>query len=157
MFQILDFSATCSGQIPTRMFKVGARMIVVYPSHLVRKLSPLSTKSTILIWSAEHIRSLRTVMNSSLRDSLSHCSPLQTIAESLITQEPWCQLTIHSCAASKSSNLLKRSKSSHMAAWEQADLSLHPGLSIEKSIIVVYKCILIISVCLIIWNIINFR
>lgn len=69
MFQIQVFSVICFGQIPIRTFKVGVRMIVEYPSHLVRKLSLLLIRNMILIWSVEHIRLLKTVMNSLLRDS----------------------------------------------------------------------------------------
>jgi hypothetical protein len=48
MFPILAFSAISSGLTPIRMFRVGEKMTVVFPSLSVKKSFQLSIKSTIL-------------------------------------------------------------------------------------------------------------
>lgn len=131
MFQIQDSSAISYGQILTRMFRDGVKMTEVSVLHLDKRLYLLLIRNTILIWSAELIRSLKTAMNSLQRDNLWLCSVLLTTVVNSIMREPWCPLMIHSCAVSRSWSQLKRNRSSHMEEMEQVDQLHHQEQNID--------------------------
>jgi hypothetical protein len=70
MFLIPVFFAISCGQILIRMSRVGVKTTEVSLSPSVKKSFQHLTKSTILTWSAELIKSLKTAMSFSQRDNL---------------------------------------------------------------------------------------
>ena len=87
MSQTQGFCVTYSGLTLIKTSKDGEKTTEECLSLLDKKSSLHLIKSMILILFVELIRSLKTVMNSSPRDSLLPYSPLPTTAVNLIMQE----------------------------------------------------------------------
>eukprot|EP01139_Manchomonas_bermudensis_P024545 Amastigsp_a842909_369.p2 type:complete len:219 gc:universal Amastigsp_a842909_369:917-261(-) len=87
-FRTLGCCAICSGRIPTRIFRAGARTTAESRSPLARMSSPSSCSSTTLISCAAPTRSSRRATSSLPSASLSLSSLRPTIAASSTMRAP---------------------------------------------------------------------